>query len=72
MSDPNHDGPYTCHGPMQPVRIEALGLGVLAYRCDCGIWRHALPTADARRRQVDMAMPALIEAHGLGARGDEL
>jgi len=71
MSDPSYDGPYTCHGPMQPVRIDSMP-GVLAYRCDCGIWRHALPKADARRVQVDEAMTVIIEAHHMGARGDVL
>lgn len=74
MSDPNREGPYACredqaHGLM--MSYDMPGLGVCAFLClYCGCWRHALPASDPRRAQVEQAMPALIDALLVGARGE--
>lgn len=70
MSDPNRDGPFECHGRMQPITLlELTGvastLGVAAYVCKkpgCGIWRHGYPWSDSQLRAiVEKHMPAFIE-----------
>ena len=71
MSDPAHDG-YQCHGSMLRVEIPGVYDGTCAYLCEeCGVWRHRFPASDTRRRAlVETAMPAIIDAHLAGSRGD--
>lgn len=72
MSDPNRDGPYTCHGDMMHVELPEVYDGTSAYLClTCGCWRHRWPRTHTRRReQVEALMPQIIAAHLAGSRGD--
>ena len=63
MSDPDRHGPYTCCGQtMRPITALIDGETVIAFLCPCGVWRHALPSADQRRVHVDAYMRALVNA----------
>lgn len=69
MSDPNRDGPFECHGRMQPITLlELTGvastLGTAAYVCkrrDCGMWRHGFGWHESQLRAlVEKHMPSFI------------
>lgn len=52
MSDACFEGYHCCDRPMEAVRLPTLaGDRVVAWLCDCGIWRHATsPHRDADLR----------------------
>ncbi len=67
MSDPDRSGPYTCHGPMKAVTLEALTGGTLrtggvaVFVCTCGIWRHGFSIHESQLRSiVEQHMPVFL------------
>jgi hypothetical protein len=69
MSNP--DGYHCCGQPMHVIELSDIYDGACAFICPmCGIWRHRFSPGDDRRRKVEAAMPAMVDALLVGSRGD--